>query len=283
MEFAELREMGKDIRLVISDMDGTLLDSSKQIRQRTREVIRKVRDRQIGFTICTGRIPTMIAYYVNTLDIHIPVVAANGAVVWDPDTRTPLYDMPIDSAQAEELMDFCRFHGMDYSALTLGASYFSRNSVRIKRFERYNEIAEANGEEPMRLEYLDAGHTPLREKKIYKMLIYELKPGQQEQAEGFLKKLPGMAYTSSDAKLWDISASGINKGSGLLEAARIMGLEKKQVCAFGDFYNDISLMETAGMPVAMGNGCDLIKEKAIYVTKTNDEDGVADAIEKLLL
>lgn len=283
MEFVKLREMGKDIRLVITDMDGTLLDSSKQISRRNREAIEKVRDRQIGFTICTGRIPTMIEYYVNTLDIHIPVVAANGAVVWDPDTKTPLYDVAIDPVQAEELMDFCRFHGMDYSALTLGASYFSRNSVRIKRFEKYNEIAEANGEERMRLEYLDDGHACLRDKKIYKMLIYELEPGQQELAEGFLEKLSGMAYTSSDAKLWDISASGINKGTGLMEAARIMGLEKKNVCAFGDFYNDVSLMETAGIPVAMGNGCELIKEKAIYVTKTNDEDGVADAIEKLLL
>jgi len=90
MEFVKLREMGKDIRLVITDMDGTLLDSLKQISRRNREAIEKVRDRQIGFTICTGRIPTMIEYYVNTLDIHIPVVAANGAAVWDPDTTPPV-------------------------------------------------------------------------------------------------------------------------------------------------------------------------------------------------
>lgn len=283
MNHWNLKKMAADIQLVITDMDGTLLDSNKQITNRTHETIRKLESQSIDFTICTGRIPTMIEYYTKSLELKIPLVAANGAVVWDPIEKKTLYDAPIDSDQAEALMDFCCFHGMDYSALTLEASYFAKNSIRIERFHEYNKIAERNNEKPMRLEYLDKDHSFLRKKKIYKMLVYEIVPGQQKAARDFMKTLPGLLSTSSDTGLLDISSAGINKGTGLLELIRILGLEQKNVCAFGDFYNDVSLMKTAGLPIAMANGCEMIKDLAAYVTAGNDQEGVADAIEKLLL
>lgn len=283
MEYEKLRELGKNIRLVMTDMDGTLLNSEKRVSPRTRAVIDRMRERGIGFAVCTGRIPTMVEFYLKDLEITIPIVAANGAIVWDPQRGEALYGKPIDPDQAEALMDFCLEHHMDYSALTLEASYFSLNSVRIKRFHAYNEISKSNGGREMQLEYLRDGHKFLRNHKIYKMLVYELEDGQQEMAEGCMKHLPGLTYTSSDAKLWDIAAAGVSKGGGLLEAARIMGIPREQICAFGDFYNDLTLLEAAGLPIAMGNACGELKERAAYVTGSNDEDGVADAIERLLL
>lgn len=283
MEYDKLREMGKKIRLVMTDMDGTLLNSDKRVSARTRAVIARMREQGIGFAVCTGRIPTMVEYYLKDLEITIPIVAANGAIVWDPVKGEALYSKSIDPDQAEALMDFCRENHMDYSALTLEASYFSTNSVRIKRFHAYNEISKSNGGREMELKYLDQGHKFLKNHRIYKMLVYELEEGQQKRAEEFMKTLPGITYTSSDAKLWDIAAAGVSKGSGLVEEARVMGLLREQICAFGDFYNDLTLLEEAGLPVAMGNACDQLKRLAAYITKTNDEDGVADAIERLLL
>ncbi len=283
MNYDRLKQMAANVKLVISDMDGTLLDSGKHITERTRTAIRGLEEQGIGFTICTGRIPAMIQYYVKTLDINIPVVAANGAIVWDPVSEETLYDKPIDWDQAMELMDFCRFHHMDYSALTLESGYFSDNSIRIEKFRAYNAIAEENGEKPMKLQYIGTDHGFLSNKKVYKMLIYEVAPGQMESAERFIKNLPGIECTSSDAGLLDLSAAGVVKGTGLKKAAEIMGIEQKEICAFGDFYNDLSLMAEAGMPIAMGNGCESVKERAVYVTGSNDDDGVAEAIERFFL
>ena len=117
MEYEKLRELGKNIRLVMTDMDGTLLNSEKRVSPRTRAVIDRMRERGIGFAVCTGRIPTMVEFYLKDLEITIPIVAANGAIVWDPQRGEALYGKPIDPDQAEALMDFCLEHHMDYSCL----------------------------------------------------------------------------------------------------------------------------------------------------------------------
>lgn len=283
MDGRTLKERGRDVRLVISDMDGTLLTSEKRVTERTKKALRALIREDKGFTICTGRIATMIDSYVKELDLRLPIVTANGAVVWDPVGREPLFEKAVPAESAQEIMDYCRERGLDYSALTLGSSYFSPDSVRIEKFRVYNRIAREEGLPGMRLEYLDKGHDCLRSQKIYKLLVYEPDRARYEAAGEFLGTIPGIHATSSDSGLWDISADGVSKGIGLLFIRDYLGLSKNQVCAFGDYDNDIPMLEEAGFPVAMKNGCDKIKSEAAYVTASCDEDGVALAIEQFLL
>lgn len=278
-----LKEMGAQVRLVITDMDGTLLNSKKEITDRTRNAVRGLREKGIDFTICTGRIPTMIDYYTKELDIRVPVVSANGAVIWDPVKRQPLYGKEIPANTAQTLMDFLESHHMDYSALTLENSYFSTNSIRIEKFNSYNKIAKANGLLPMKLDRLTDGHGFLEKHKIYKLLVYEKEEGRYAEAGAFIKGFTDIYATCSDAGLWDISATGVSKGTGLLHVRNLMEIDKTQVCAFGDYDNDVPMLREAGFSVAMENGCDALKSCAVYVTGSNDEDGVARVIEQFLL
>ena len=93
----------------------------------------------------------------------------------------------------------------------------------------------------------------------------------------------GFSIVSSESNNLEISDEGATKGLALLELGRMLGLEKSQVMACGDSENDLPMLETVGLGVAMGNAPRFIQEKAAAVTATNDEDGVALALEKYVL
>lgn len=283
MNSEQLKDMGSKIRLVICDMDGTLLTSEKRLTTRTKQAIRSLRAAGKCFTICTGRIPTMIGSYVKELELTFPIVTANGAVVWDAAAGEPLFEKAIPPDTAQEIMDYGKCHGIDCSALTLGTSYFLPGSVRIERFLQYNRIAESQGIPKMELEYLKNDHQKLRREKIYKLLVYESDSASYEAVGEFLKGFRDITVTCSERGLWDIAAAGVSKGTGLAFVKEYSKLSSGQVCAFGDYDNDISMFEQAGFTVAMNNGCDTIKSKAVFIAPTNDQEGVALTIEQYLL
>lgn len=283
MDIDELCALGREIKLIVCDLDGTLLNSDKQISRANLQVIDRAREKGIFTTICSGRAHQMLQAYSNDLNISGPLIAANGAVVFDTRTGTILSQKPIDSAVALPLLRFCQHNGMDYAALAAQNSFFSSNSVRIRRFEQYNSIAHLKGLPPVLLRRFDVGHNDALSDTIYKILIFELIDGQQKIAEEYLRKIPELAYTSSEKGLLDVSATGVSKGGGVHALARLMKIDERQICVFGDYYNDIPMMEVAGLPIAMGNAPEEVKAAALAVTGHNDEDGVAFGIERYIL
>ncbi|MDL2296113.1 Cof-type HAD-IIB family hydrolase [Lachnospiraceae bacterium OttesenSCG-928-E19] len=272
----------KPIRLILSDMDGTLLNADKCISRCNREAIQKAKKRGIDFTICTGRIQTMAQYYIQDLEISVPVITANGALIWDSLEKRELWGQPVDREEAQALLEYCCDKKLDYCALTMSDSYFSPGNIRRRRFEQYNQIAMRGGFVPMTLREFDYDWSCIRGKNIYKILIYETQRNQLEGVKEKLKELHNTGYTSSEEGLLDVAHNSVSKGNGLLHLAEIMGISPDEICAIGDYENDISMLQESGFPVAMGNGCKQIKEVAMFVTKSNEEDGVAYAIEQLL-
>lgn len=265
----------RKIRLVVSDMDGTLLAPDRHISRAVCDAVAAAEERGIRFSICTGRVEPMTKSYQRTLKLRTPMITANGALIWDPVAEKTLWDCPMDEAELLAFLRFCKEQHLDYCALTMQESYFSRGNVRRQRFEQYNRIAAEEGVPPMRLEVFDEDFACIRGKKVYKMLIYEVAPGQLALAVSFLKQLHLTGYTSSEDRLLDVARKEVNKGLGLVNLARILDIPREEVCAVGDFDNDIPMLEQAGYPVAMENGCEAIRKKAAFVTRSNAEDGVA--------
>lgn len=291
MPYTELKIYGKKrhpmnekkkIRLIACDMDSTLLKDDKTISEKTLSMIREAKERKIRFTICSGRIPTMLEYYMKILELDTPAVTTNGAVIWDAQCGKPLDSSPMDKEETFAVMEFCAAHHLDYCALTLGASFFSPDSVRRKRFEQYNRIAAEGGFHTMELKTFDRDHACVRNLDVYKMLIYEVHPGDTGTALTFLKTLKKTGFTSSDPGLLDLSGRGVSKGYGLKRLAEILGIPQEEICAFGDYYNDISMLNYAGFPIAMKNGCDEIKSIASVITDSNEEDGVEKAVRRYI-
>lgn len=283
MEHPELRKLGQKVRMVVSDLDQTLLNSDATISAENLAAIRAAEAKGIFVTICSGRIFTMLEVYAQALDIQGPVITTNGAAIVDGKTGKLLSHHPIPRETAVEILDYARERDYDYSALTGQVSYFSSNSLRIKRFERYNEIAEADGLKTMRLEYFDGRSYTGIDHEILKMLLYQIPEDEFASVTTFLDSLPDIRYTSSDEGLLDIMAAGTNKGTAVAEVRRLLGLEKDQVCIFGDYINDLDMFNEAGLTVAMANAHEELKCKALYVTDTNDRAGVARALEALIL
>lgn len=278
-----LYELGQRIKLIVCDLDGTLLDSQKQISRASLAAIEKVREKGVFVTICSGRAHQMLYAYSRGLDIRGPLAAANGAFILDTRNGETLYRKRIDPAAALPLLRFCRQNKMDYAAFAAKGCYFFRGSARVRRFEQYNLIAEAAGLPPVPLYFFDGGHGPALSDDIYKILIYELQEEREKAALEFIGNARGLNWTSSEKGLLDVSAAGVSKGDGVRRIAAMLGIPMRQVCVFGDYHNDISMMNAAGLPIAMGNAHQTVKNAALAVTAGNDEDGVARGIYEYIL
>lgn len=283
MDKTDICALGRTIKLIVCDMDGTLLDSRKQISRVSMATLEKAREKGIFTTICSGRVHSMLSFYSNLLKIEGPLIAANGAVIYDTRVDKILFQKTVEPEAARALLMFCGQNEMDYSLLTAKSCFFSRNSVRLRRFEQYNKIARAAGLPAIPLRFFSSDYSEALSGDIYKILVYELQEGQKKQTETYLERHTELTWTSSEEGLLDISASGVNKGEGVRRLARILGISADEICIFGDYCNDIPMMEQAGLPIAMGNAHESVKKAALAVTASNDEDGVARGIEKYIL
>lgn len=276
------KEFGKQIKLIICDMDGTLLSSNKEISAENREAIRYAKSRGVDFSLCTGRIHIMTEFYCQELEQKFPIIASNGAIIWDPTKRQILWDLPMDSGEALRIIDYGEKHNLDYIAITKEGCYYSKKSIRKQRFLQYNDIAMQKDYKTMRVLSIEEGIESIKDEKIYKILICEPEEERYQNVEKFLQTLQQTEYTSSEPTLLDISCKGVSKGAGLEKLSKIMKIPREAICAVGDYENDISMLQYAGLGVAMGNASDVVKAKADYITDTNEANGVAKLIERLL-
>lgn len=189
----------------------------------------------------------------------------------------------MDPEDVDKLLAFCRKEELDHSVLTLGVSYFSRNSRRVQRFLSYNACAEESGVAGIPIAYFEEEPEGHFREPVYKVLVNRLKENDLEKAADFVENHTGLHHTSSDDGLLDISAKGVSKGAGVLMLAGHLGIKPSEVCVFGDWDNDISMFEVAGMSVAMGNACEKIRSLATHHTTDHGDDGVAYGIRNFIL
>jgi Cof subfamily protein (haloacid dehalogenase superfamily) len=280
---AAAREIGRRIKLVVCDLDGTLLNARHQISAGDLAAIRLANEKGIFVTVCSGRIVSMLEYYAKSVEIRGPLIAANGGHIIDTVSWKTLWEKPMDPEGVLGLLDFCRNIGMDYGVLSRQGCFFSPNSVRIQRFYRYNQIASGKGEREIPIGVIGNSHAFVREMKIDKVLIQQLKMDQLEQAQQFISRHTDFWYTSSEPGLLDVSAPGITKGEGVRRLAQIMNIPLEQTCAFGNYENDISMFSVVGLPIAMGNSSTGAKASALVVTRSNEAGGVGWGLRTYLL
>lgn len=276
-------EAGHKVKLIVSDVDGTLLTSDRKLSNENIAAINKAKEQDIKFTISTGRVVSMLDYYINTLEITTPVIAYNGAVAWDPVSRETIYDIPMDKEELGELLELCKFYKLDYGVMTMGVNYFSPNSLRIERYQGYNEFAKSKGMSIMEVGIFDDNHSCIEGMKVYKLLITENDSMKINVMVDHLQSMKKTGYTFSEPTLLDISEKSADKGLGVKRLAKHYGFKPEEVCAIGDYDNDISMLSYAGFSVAMGNAQPNVKDHAFYVTANNDDHGLAQVLNKYIL
>jgi Cof subfamily protein (haloacid dehalogenase superfamily) len=264
------------LKLIAIDLDGTLLNSKNAISPRTEAAIRRAAESGIVVTIATGRMYRSALAIAKKLDLDVPLITYNGALVRSVSGKV-YYHRPIPEKLSHEIMMLfkeMRWHIQTYIDDTLYVRHLD------KKAKAYATIA---GVEAVPLG--DALYTIKGEPT--KMLGIADSPEEAGAMYEYLNadfgtKLFIAISQAPNAIYVEICHPEVSKGKALTMLAQNLSIKKEEIMAIGDSGNDVSLLDAAGLPVAMANARPEVKERAQIITKSNDEDGVALVIESAL-
>ena len=279
----EKEKENMDIKLVGLDLDGTLLDDDRKVRQRTIDALRIAAQHGVNLAIISGRNFLAVPEEIRALPFIRYFVLCNGAGIYDKWNDELLFqaDIPLDEALA--LYDTLEEEDVYYDCyLSDGAWTPQSHYDRIDEFvpvESHRAFLKVN-----RRPFADfRGALRQRGKSVWKVQsIYKDTATRDREMARLEKKFPQYTFVTAYSYNLEVNMPAATKGQGLMQLADILGLDRMQVMAFGDGGNDVTMLQSAGVGVAMGNACDEAKAAAACVGPTNNEDGVAQVLEALV-
>jgi Cof subfamily protein (haloacid dehalogenase superfamily) len=273
------------IRLLSLDIDGTILDSNGQLPAANREAIARTLDAGVEVALATGRRYEFARPIFEALPAPLTLILSNGAVVKNCDGVTEMRHL-LPCAAARHVLARAPAHR------GTAAVVFDRPGERQVVFEAID------WEHPLHRRFFEANRAFLGEQRPLEdaltedpiQVMFTGRCGEMRElfddlrADEAAPASPGYAvalteYLHRDFSLVDIIRSGCSKGSTLGDWAALRGYEAAEVMAIGDNLNDVQMLEFAGCPVVMGNALEELKARGWPITGTNDEAGVAQAIE----
>lgn len=263
-----------DIKLVAIDLDGTLLKNDLTISPRAEEAIKAAAAKGVYVTICTGRMYASALPYIKQLNMELPIITYNGAFVKHSVTGQVLYEKLLPSHMAKDIYLRAKKYKLHSNIYANDRLYVDCLNKWADNYARKVGV-EINIVEDM-VEFLE--DDPIKIVSIAEPAA--LKDLEQELSDVYGDKL---YITSSLPTFLEILHPDATKGKGLEAVARYFGISRECVMGIGDSFNDVEMFNYAGFSVVMGNGEEEVKKIADYVTCSNDDDGVAEAIEKFVL
>lgn len=264
-------------KLAVFDLDGTLLDSKGNISEEHLHAIHKLRKNDYEVTIATGRPEILIREYVKKLGIKIPIITCNGAVVGNAISNQYLAASYIPKDKVRTIIDYCIDHKHLVMAYTNHAIYSDMNE-RVAFFMNRNQSLAEDEKVTFVLDIKKACS-----QDVFKLLIIERDLEKYTQIKKTFEKEDLLEVVQSNQAFLDIMPSGCSKKTGLECLQNHFGLSTLDLLAFGDQYNDIEMLQYAGVSVGMGNAVEAVKEIVDHVTLTNNENGIAYAVDHYIL
>lgn len=269
METAK-QDIFKDI-LLLSDIDGTLVNAEKEIPRRNRDAIRRFIERGGRFSLATGRCIPSARPFVEASGANCPAVVMNGAVIYDYQKGRVVKQRLLPGGYRELLRKVHeRFPG-------IGSEVYAGTELLVVV---PNEVVESQ----IALEHLTGRKTGLDSlpEQANKLLF----GGTHEQLTAMQAYLAGMAADGmygmfSDPCYYEVLPSHTNKGTGAEIIAGFCGTDAHNVAAVGDYYNDEDMLKAVAYPIVAGNAPDEVKKYARFVTCDCERGAVADAIAHL--
>jgi 5-amino-6-(5-phospho-D-ribitylamino)uracil phosphatase len=283
------------IRLVALDLDGTLLNSRGELTGRNRAAIAGARARGVSVALVTGRRFRDARPVALELGLDVPVIAHNGALTKHARTLETVAAVLMPAEAARAVVRLGRAHGADALVSddhtgegVLLYDHISEGNTALAKYIAWSRRVVGPGaaasirQVPSLEEYLD--HDPLHiafsggcaaMERLGELMAGEL---------GGAVKLLLTLYPKADFALLDVLHPSASKGAGLAAVASEQGVAREEVMAVGDNFNDLEMLEYAGTGVLMGNAEPVLRTRGnFHTTATNDEDGVAEVIERFVL
>ena len=279
--------MGKDIHIVALDLDGTLLDSEKRLSEANREALARAAARGVLIVPTTGRFFGMMPPAVRDLPFVRYAITINGAQVYDRETDTALVRDEIPLATALGVMELLDRHDVIYdcyrqnwgwmtAALQDKAADYATNEHYLKMVREFRKpVSELKAH--LRETAADGD--------VQKIMLFSRRDDRDARAlkaiaAEMAQKFPEIKVTASTWNNIELNIRTAHKGNALKRFAEHLGFGLENCMAFGDGMNDFTMVEAAGLGIAMANAEPEVKRVAKWIAPSNDEDGVAKGIDR---
>ncbi len=266
------------IKLIALDIDQTLLNSQSKITKDTKIALQRALQEGIKIVLCSGRPLAGVSPFLKELGVSGDeqyVITYNGALIETVSGKI-ISKQILTNADYRRIVKYVEAHDMQYYVLDDNSNVYTSN-------HDINRIAVVQAWENSAGIFVRTPDELPADFEIPKAAIV----GEKETLDGFEKQLKQefsndyYVVRAADNFL-EVMHQNVNKGSGLTQLTELLNIKPEEVMAFGDEQNDLPMFKFAGTAVCMGNGSDLAKENADYVTDTNDNDGIAKALDKFI-
>ena len=267
------------IKLVAIDMDGTLLNSKKELSEETKQYFKNFHNKGTDtlLVLCTGRPESGIRPYLKDLgylEENHYIISQNGANIYESQTGKRVMDAFVDSAAIQKWIELGNKHGISVMGAGVGYYYsFDEEPTEWMEFDVKivsGKLKRITTEESLSTDF-------------YKLLLL----GDEEQLNEFETIIPQewrneFYVVRSQKYLVEVLKKGVNKAYGLEKLVKELNIQPSEIAAIGDAANDIEMLKYAGLAIAMGNASEEVKAISDIVTDTNENNGVIKAIDQII-
>ena len=262
------------IKLLVSDIDGTLVRKDKSLAEATVEAARRLREAGVLFSLISARPLSGMLEIAARLGIDAPIGAYNGGTIAHVDGTV----VSAERLSADVAREAARRLDLDWTTLWV----FADGQWHTRKLGNPHDDSErkTTAQEPTKVDRFDAILD-----RVDKMVAVsddepKLKALETETAQALGK---GAAVARSQTYYLDVTAPGANKGAGVTAIAKALGVPLEQTAVIGDGGNDVAMFKVAGLSIAMANGEQSTRDAAMEAARSNDDDGVADAIDRIVI
>lgn len=266
-------------RIIALDLDGTLLTPGKTILPASLKALAKARQAGIKVVIVTGRHHVAIHPFYQALELDTPAICCNGTYLYDYHAKKVLSADPLPENQAQAVirrLDDAGIPGLLYAD---DAMMYQHETGHVQRTLKWAESLPP-AQRPVFVQVNSLADAAKRAHSIWKFALAHSDTTMLARFAQQLETDLGLACEWSWQDQVDIAKAGNSKGKRLREWVEANGYQMSEVLAFGDNYNDLSMLEAAGLGVAMANADEAIKARADLVIGDNTEAGIAETVNK---
>jgi Cof subfamily protein (haloacid dehalogenase superfamily) len=265
----------KTVRLVIADVDGTLVTHDKILTQRAIQAVFKLREAGIQFAITSGRPPKGMAMLIEPLKLDEPIAAFNGGVVIQPDLKTVLAQNVLPPDVVKKTVPLILEHNLDVWIYT-DTTWFVRD-MKAPHVAREQWTVKFEPVVTDKLETLVDN--------VAKIVGVSDDLEAVARCEKDVQQACGATVSAARSQPYylDVTHPKANKGEVVLILSELLKIPPQEIATIGDMPNDVLMFVKSGVSIAMGNASPEVQKSATYVTTSSEDEGFANAIEKFIL
>ncbi|HQE17029.1 MAG TPA: HAD family hydrolase [Aggregatilineales bacterium] len=267
--------MNPTIRAIVTDIDGTLLNSQHELSERNRRALRRAAEQGVAVILATGKTRASAESFIEQLGLDTPGIYVQGLLLYDADGSIR-FEHTLDPGIVRQVYDLTEDEGHTVIA-------YSRNRIFMGRPRQWCQDMLLGYHEPA-AEPIEPFESIIGREPVNKVVVFCEEERIGALREHLAASIDGHArLVQAVPMMLEIMPAGVSKATALRRLLAELGIEPGEVMAIGDGENDVEMLKLVGLGVAVANATEVAKAAADVVVGSNNEDGVAEAVERFVL